>query len=89
MQAGSGTTLGPGPRAISISEAMADWHAMICGEPDEPVKDRSICRFLDARISPEVDSGTLDLITFDDDFILLNMRGHFHENLNYKIVGEG
>jgi AraC-like DNA-binding protein len=89
MQADSGTSAGPGLRAISISEALAGWHQMICGETDEAEHGSGVCRYLDARISPEVGSGSLDLITFDNDFILLNMRGHFHDDLNYKIVGEG
>ncbi len=67
---------------------------MVCeqtskSDTDRLATGRSECRFLDAKINPEVGSGSLDLLTFDNDFILLNMRGQFHEDLNYKIVGEG
>lgn len=78
--------------AISISSALADWHQMIC----EPAADNGQfgklergCRFLDASIAPEIGTGKLDLLTFDNDFILLAMRGKFNDDLNYKIVGEG
>lgn len=89
MQAKSGKSEDSGLRAISISDALADWHQMICDQKDDLSQNRGLCRFLDAKISPDVGSGILDLITFDDDFILLNMRGHFHEDLNYKVIGEG
>ena len=67
----------PGLRAISITEALADWHQMICETPDgsssaSVAADRRSCRFLDAKISPAIGTGSLDLVTFDDDFILLS-----------------
>jgi AraC-like DNA-binding protein len=89
MQADSGTSSGSDVRAISINDALVDWHRMICGGSVDAEQAGGVCRYLDARISPEIGEGSLDLISFDDDFILLNMRGHFHRDLNYKIVGEG
>ncbi len=95
---------GPEPRAISITEALADWHSMICEpvgvrsagcvseEVRVPSSDRArsaSCSFLGAQIAPAIGEGTLDLVSFDDDFILLSMRGEFRRDLNYVIAGEG
>ena len=63
---------------------------MICGGSgvDSADAGSGIC-FLDSEISPEIGSGKLDLITFGEDFGLLNMRGHFHKPLSYTLIGEG
>ncbi len=75
---------------ISFSTSLVNWHSMICDDPASPGngEDGDIC-FLDSKISPKVGTGMLDLVAFDEDFILLNMRGHFHDPINYHIVGEG
>ena len=83
--------LGHEPR-IDITEAIADWHRMICDPPPAtggPATKADACQFLDAKISADVGCGTLDLVTFDEDFMLLGMRGKFLRDLNYVIVGEG
>ena len=63
---------------------------MICDSPASSGEgeDGDVC-FIDSKISPKVGKGMLDLVAFDEDFILLNMRGHFHDPINYHIVGEG
>jgi len=82
------------PNAISISNALAAWHDLICEPPREPTpalsagSGRDIC-FLNSRISPSMGMGTLDLVALDEDFILLGMRGKFHNDLHYQVVGEG
>jgi len=84
----------PENNAFSISSALADWHDMVCDIQREPVVrsgaggSRDIA-FYDSKISPRLGKGTLDLVAFDNDFLLLAMRGRFHETLNYQVVGEG
>lgn len=76
---------------ISISEALIDWHRMLCaGSVADQMADPPgrTCR-LKAQIAPHVGQGVMDLVAFDDEFILMNMRGRFHQPLNYKIAGEG
>jgi AraC-like DNA-binding protein len=79
------------PESISFSESLVKWHRMICGdgslnmaEPDSG----DIC-FLGSPISSDVGAGSVDLITFGDDFGLLNLKGAFHEPVHYRIIGEG
>jgi AraC family transcriptional regulator, transcriptional activator of the genes for pyochelin and ferripyochelin receptors len=89
------TMLVPSPavtRELSISESMAAWHDMICRRSAPAASERADngrCRFLEAEIDPGVGSGTLDLVSFDDDFILMAMRGSFHQPLCYRVAGEG
>jgi AraC-like DNA-binding protein len=74
---------------ISFSSSLVNWHNMICDSPVAPERVGNDICFLDSKISPKVGRGMLDLVTFDEDFILLNMRGHFHDPISYRIVGEG
>ena len=80
----------PVRHTASINTGLADWHRMICSPPAGPVAKANgdIC-FTNSRISPHLGSGSLDLVCFDDDFILLGMRGRFHEGLSYQGVGQG
>ena len=76
--------------APCINTGLADWHRMICDTPSEPnAKAGSDICFINSRISPRIGCGTLDLVSFDDDLILLGMRGYFHEDLSYQGIGEG
>jgi AraC-like DNA-binding protein len=81
--------------AYSISSALADWHGMICDRPVQPGsgaaagRSRADIAFLDTPISRRLGEGTLDLVAFDEDFILLGMRGRFHQDLSYLVAGEG
>jgi len=85
-------------QAFSISKALQDWHGMICGQPEsnEPGKcelstqtTRDEIAFFNTPISRALGNGSMDLIAFDEDFLLLGMRGQFHQHLNYQVMGEG
>jgi AraC-like DNA-binding protein len=90
MQASETKTESPVPKETSFSTSLVNWHNMICDgpAPSGNGEDGDIC-FIDSKISPKIGKGTLDLVAFDEDFILLNMRGHFHDPINYHIVGTG
>jgi len=91
MRSGNPASRTSGRTAFSISSALADWHGMICDKPPAPAGcvDRSKIAFFDTPISRRLGEGSLDLVAFDEDFILLGMRGHFHNDLSYKVAGEG
>jgi AraC-like DNA-binding protein len=63
---------------------------MLCDAPPEPAANAGgdIC-FMRSRISPRIGCGTLDLVSFDRDLVLLGMRGYFHDDLSYQGIGEG
>ena len=88
MQAGTESLKGP---PISANNALADWHNMMCVDSSltRPAAPGGAQFYIDTSISPEIGCGTLDLVSFDEDFFLMSMRGRFHDDLNYKIIGEG
>lgn len=45
--------------------------------------------FISSRISPQLGIGTVDLASFDDELIVLGMRGRLYRALSYRGVGEG
>lgn len=80
--------------AYCISSALADWHGMICDRPaaangDGGNRRRADIAYFNTPISKRLGEGTLDLVAFDEDFILLGMRGRFHHDLSYLVAGEG
>ncbi len=84
-------TASSGHPAISANNALADLYRMICTDStqvsvDEPDRNGS---YFDKKMSPGIGCGTLDLVSFDDDFFVMNMRGRFNQDLSYKIIGEG
>ena len=82
--------ISPAHATVSFYAGLTDWHRQICNAPAEPVTEKNgdIC-YTNSSISPHLGSGSLDLVCYDDDFILLGMRGRFHEDLSYQVVGEG
>ncbi|MBM5810425.1 MAG: helix-turn-helix transcriptional regulator [Gammaproteobacteria bacterium] len=72
--------------ASGMRAGLVEWHNLVCGPA--PDTGREIC-FLDSRIRPELGRGTVDLVAFDDDFIVLGLRGRFHESLHYQCRGDG
>lgn len=80
----------PALKVPNIRAALVEWHGMICGSSARPqAADNDELCFINTQISPKLGKGSLDLISFDDDFILLGMRGYFHEALMYQAAGEG
>lgn len=77
-------------KAYSISDTLAAWHGMICDRQvaAEPVR-RADIGYFGTPISRRLGEGTLDLVAFDENFILLGMRGRFHRDLTYVVAGEG
>lgn len=75
--------------AASVHDAMLAWRAMVCGEDtaEEPGDD-GYC-IIGSQIVPELGTGRVDLVSLGDELLLINMRGRFHEDLSYKITGEG
>jgi len=90
MQVNLPASHSPAHVAPSINSGLADWHRMICDTPSAPHETAGgdIC-FINSRISPRIGCGTLDLVSLDEDLILLGMRGYFHEDLSYQGIGEG
>ncbi len=90
MQVNLPSSHSPAHIAPCINSGLTDWHRMICDTPSAPHANAGsdIC-FINSRISPRIGCGTLDLVSFDDDLILLGMRGYFHEDLSYQGIGEG
>ncbi|MDZ4729948.1 MAG: AraC family transcriptional regulator [Xanthomonadales bacterium] len=50
---------------------------------------RAEIAFFNTPISKALGDGSMDLIAFDEDFLMLGMRGKFHQHLNYQVMGEG
>jgi AraC-like DNA-binding protein len=78
----------------SVSDAMLAWYGMVCGErvaDDDPTSGSVQADYclVGSRITPELGSGRIDLVSLGENLLLVNMRGRFHEDLSYKIIGEG